>query len=106
MWNDSNYKIINIMDNIGKRCFPEKCSICQNSAVHIFFYRYRKSYGGMWLWCSNCQNSSHTSGLVPEWWANPDFISSSKLTALPDYLENNKAFIDKWVNMLIKENLK
>lgn len=100
MWNDSNYIVADILDNIENTRFPAECPICQKRTGHIFFYRYRDSYGGAWVWCSNCRSSSHTSGTVPDWWINPDFIDSGKLTALPDVLEIDRINIDKWVNML------
>lgn len=100
MWNEGNDTIMIILDNIENTCFPAECPVCQKKTGHIFFYRNRERYGGMWVWCSNCRNSSHTSGLVPEWWINPDFIDKTKLTAFPEILETDKLRIDKWVNML------
>lgn len=100
MWNDRSYKIMDIFDNVENIVFPAECPVCQKRTGHIFFYRYRDSYGGTWVWCSNCRNSSHTSGTVPDWWINPDFVDVGKLTALPDYPEKNKTLIDEWINRL------
>ena len=48
------------------------------------------------------------SGPAPKWWKNPDFIDPAQLCALPDYpdyLEQMKDRIDKWVNSISpKEN--
>jgi len=103
MWNDSNYEIMNVLDNIENTCFPTECPVCKRRAGHIFFYRHREDYqrGGVWIWCSECHNSSHASCKIPKWWNNPDFIRLDRLTSLPDYLEENKICIDEWVNMLI-----
>lgn len=54
----------------------------------------------MWVWCSACYHSSHALGRVPEWWENLEKIDFDKLASLPDYLEENKIFIDEWINSI------
>jgi hypothetical protein len=44
--------------------------------------------GSYWEWCSSCRSFEHMSAFVPEWWkVEPLNIDHSKLTALPDLLD-------------------
>ena len=38
------------------------------------------------------------SGKSPKWWANPEFVDPTQLCGNPDYLDQIKERIDKWVN--------
>ncbi len=97
---------INFMnkDKIGnKKYFPIICPDCGNKAGHLYEHRYEagKDAGGMWVWCSACHNYEHYRARLPKWWKNPDFIEFGKLCHQPDYLEEHKEDIDKWVNSLL-----
>lgn len=111
MWRDDDYKIMNILDNIeikGGECFPVKCPICGKKEGHLYFHRYEidGDRGGVWTWCSACRHSAHASFKLPKWWKNLEVISFDKLTSFPNYLEDNKVSIDKWINELLSLNRK
>lgn len=105
MWKDDDEQIMEILSNIevkSKVRFPVICPVCGKREGHIFFNRDKKNSerGGMWVWCSVCHHSVHATFRIPEWWSNLELINIDKLTSYPDYLEENKACIDKWVNKL------
>ncbi|MBD5542324.1 MAG: hypothetical protein HDR00_14270 [Lachnospiraceae bacterium] len=59
-WNDSNYKILDIIDMIEDNKEPQipiKCPICNVSNAHIYMERWEddKNRGTIWTWCSNCR---------------------------------------------------
>ena len=107
MWRDGDDRIMDILDVIeseNKESVPAVCPICGEREGHLYFHRYEKGHeaGGMWTWCSACCHSAHCRGRVPEWWINLEEINFEKLTAYPDYLEENKNRIDQWVNRIDK----
>lgn len=108
MWQDNNDKILDILDFIeikNKECFPVVCPICGKKEGHLYFHRYKEEeLGGVWIWCSACYHSAHARYQLPKWWKNSEEIISEKLASHPDYLEDNKRFIDEWVNKLIFSN--
>lgn len=91
----------------NKQYFPVICPDCGNKEGHIYEHRYEpgKDTGGMWVWCSVCHSYGHSRARLPKWWKNPDFIEFGKLCHQPDYLEENKDYIDKWVNSLLLSGL-
>lgn len=110
MWREDNDKILNILDDfyVPKKHFPVICPICGKRDGHIYLYRHNENSqrGGLWLWCSACHHTSHSSYQLPLWWKNfPDF-DTTKLASHPDYLEENKTYIDEWVNKLKVNNPK
>ncbi|MDE6759162.1 MAG: hypothetical protein K2J90_00615 [Lachnospiraceae bacterium] len=110
MWKDDDDKIIDILDAIDgkdKKSLPLSCPICGKDEGHLYFHRFKIGYdkGGMWTWCSACHHCSHATVKVPRWWKNSEKIKFEKLASHPDYLEENKIYIDEWVNRLMFSNL-
>ncbi len=106
MWQSNDDRIMDIFDKAKSKnteCFPIICPVCGKQGGHLYLHRYQPEddRGGMWTWCSVCCNSMHTSAKIPKWWQNLKTIDFDQLAALPDYLENNKADIDEWVNKLL-----
>lgn len=112
MWRDSDYKIDRIAGICSKneieekQHFPVICPICGKKEGHLYAHRHKlgEDAGGRWTWCSACHNYSHVLAKLPKWWKNPDFIEFGKLQHSPDYLEENKDYIDEWINSLILAN--
>ena len=104
MWKDDNDKIMEISNLLSKDdIFPKKCPICGEKDAHIFFYKKEGSkLGSLWEWCSKCKNYSHSRYLIPDWWINNNKIEIDSIELDLDYLDNNKAEIDNWVNELLK----
>ena len=103
MWYEENDNILKILNCIvtSKEAFPVICPICGKKECHIYMHRHGDGQrGGLWIWCSSCRYTSHSSYRIPSWWKNLERIDESKLVSLPDYLEENKINIDKWVNKL------
>ena len=69
MWDDSNDKIMEILDELeSKECvFPVYCPVCGEKEGHLCIHRYDERHGGIWIWCSNCCAYSHMSGIIPDW---------------------------------------
>lgn len=108
MWNDSNDKIMEIMDCVdGKESlFPTRCPICGEKAGHLCIHRYDEHHGGIWVWCSRCFSFAHMSGIIPEWWENIPDIEAAQLEADPQYLDERHNAIDEWVNDLLRNRNK
>ncbi len=104
MWNDSNDKIMEIMDGLNSKesVFPIHCPICGKREGHLYIHRYDERHGGIWLWCSCCHSFSHLSGIIPDWVENMPNIENSRLEATPEYLDERKTAVDNWVNTLLK----
>ena len=103
MWSEDNDKILEILNCIytSEAVFPVICPVCGKRDGHIYMHEYAGSgRGGLWLWCSVCHHSSHSSYRIPFWWKNLEIIDESRLVSNPDYLERNKTDIDNWVNAL------
>lgn len=78
---------------------PCACPVCGAMTLYRYYALERpqareiegKMYRGMgsfWEWCSSCRSFEHMSGFVPAWWkVEPLDIDHSKLTALPDLLD-------------------
>lgn len=101
---------MDILDKIepgNEECFPVMCPICGKRDGHLFLYKpnEKETRGGVWTWCSACHNSIHASFRIPEWWRNPPDIIFGNLAAIPDYLEDNKMYIDQWMNRLLFSKL-
>ena len=103
MWNDSNDTIMEIYDEAceGRTIFPSNCPICQNKQAHLYMHRHDSRHGGVWMWCSSCKAYAHMSGIIPDWWQNPDFIDGTVLDSEPTFLDTITPLIDPWVNNLI-----
>lgn len=105
MWNDNEKLITQIEDNLflDRKDYPVRCPVCGEKEGHLFYYDHYTSLnkGAKWIWCSSCQKCSHSYALIPVWWKNPNFIDPDKLASVPDYLEENKNSIDKWLNDLM-----
>lgn len=86
-----------------KEKFPIICPVCGKKEAHLYAHRFKEGEdrGGKWAWCSACYNCVHVSAKLPKWWKNPDLIDFNKLAAIPDYLEENKNYVDEWINSLI-----
>jgi hypothetical protein len=74
------------------------CPICGAPALHRwylvghpheFVYEGTKyvAHGALWEWCSSCGSFVHCSSSVPEWWSSDLEVDTSKLTYVPDALE-------------------
>lgn len=109
MWRENDDKILKILDDLYAKneCFPVNCPICGRKDGHIYLHKHNESRqrGGLWLWCSACHHTSHSSYRLPLWWENLKVLDTAKLVGFPDYLEKNKNDIDKWVNKLKINNL-
>lgn len=103
MWNDSDDTIMSVFDaaNEKKTTFPAYCPICQQKAAHIYMHRHDAMHGGIWLWCSFCHSCAHMSGIIPDWWKNPEQVDENMLDGEPEYLDHIAAFIDSWVNSIL-----
>ena len=107
MWDDSNDKIFDILDTVLKKEqteFPLVCPLCGGKHAHIYMYRWkeRQNKGAVWVWCSKCKVCSHGTIVIPKWWKNNIDIELDKLGSHPDYLENIKADVDKYLSKLLK----
>lgn len=104
MWRDDDDKILNILDDLyaEKERFPVICPVCGKRDGHAYLHKHNENSqrGGLWLWCSACRHTSHSSYQLPLWWKNLDSLNTAKLASFPDYLEEHKTDIDKWVNKL------
>ena len=110
MWKDNNDKIMDILNNIetqNRECFPVLCPICGKKDGHLYFHRNSEGdeRGSMWAWCSTCYHFAHVLYRLPKWWKNLEEINFENLTSYPNYLDENKFFIDEWVNKLIFLNM-
>lgn len=109
MWRDDDDRIMDILDiDImgSKEYFPVICPVCGKREGHLYAHRFKEGEdrGGEWAWCSACHHSVHVSARLPKWWKNPDMIDFERLAAIPDYLEENKIYIDEWINGLLSVN--
>lgn len=102
LWNnnDAMFALYNSFIIHTLNVFPCKCPVCGNKSAHIYFNRYDDVKGGFWSWCSSCGAYVHSFGKVPYLWKNCSNIKADCLTAVPDYLEKNKAVIDDWIESL------
>lgn len=106
MWSDKRDDIMKLLEDSAER-FPRICPCCGKKTGHLFFYRHHEEKaGGAWVWCSECQEYSHSLFHIPEWWRNMDTISLKDLHHCPDNLDDMHESIDEWVNKLLddKEN--
>lgn len=101
-WHDDETKFNGFFDIDADTVFPKLCPICHTESGHIFYYQHGERHAGVWVWCSHCKAYSHGSYISPEWWKNPPFIRLDKLCHEPDYLEENAADVDKWINELLR----
>ena len=107
MWREDNDKILEILNYIysSEDTFPVFCPVCGKRDGHIYMHAHAGSQrGGIWLWCSACHHTSHSSYRIPLWWKNLEIIDESRLVSFPDYLEGYKMNIDNWVNKLKADN--
>ena len=108
MWKENDDRILEILNIFSEKDsrFPVICPVCGEKDAHIYIHRhsFESQRGGLWLWCSSCRHSSHSSYRTPLWWKNLNSINTDKLVSLPDYLEANKNAVDKWVNELKNGN--
>ena len=75
------------------------CPICSNQRLHRYYQvgppteqfsggtRF-VARGACWEWCSGCYTYEHYSALVPDWWMNDLRVDETRLTAVPDALED------------------
>ena len=75
------------------------CPICSAERLHRYYQIGRPTerivraerfiaFGACWEWCSSCYTYEHWSALVPEWWRNDLLVDETRLTAVPDVLED------------------
>ena len=75
---------------------------CNSPEIHLYAHKWDDNFSSGWIWCSNCKNYSHIDGIgVSSDWSNLESIDDNMLCAVPDYLEQNKANIDKFMNKAI-----
>lgn len=105
MWNDANKEILDILEIISnKNSLPLKCPVCGKYEAHVYMYRWKQEKkGSIWTWCSACKVSAHERLLLPDWWKNSQTIDDNLLGVHPDMLEENKEFVDDYVNRLMNE---
>ena len=107
MWQDDlDNRLMDILENakmINTELFPVVCPYCGERGGHFYLHRWKKEdpRGSMWVWCSACRQSAHSRYRLPQWWKNPEKIDPQKLTYYPNYLEENKSYIDEWVNEIL-----
>ena len=106
MWHDDNDDIMKLYNIINVHEFdtplPAACPVCGIKSGHIYMHRYdEEDHGGLWVWCSNCHNFSHSSFKVPDWWRNLSLFTIFDLHAVPDNLDEQAKYIDDFVNKLI-----
>lgn len=99
MWSDDRNLIMDLLDE-GEGNFPKVCPCCGEKDGHIFFYKNKEfeQLGSAWAWCGRCKEYSHSRHVIPKWWKNMGNVELSYLHAKPDYLNEIKNDIDKWVN--------
>ena len=59
--------------------------------------------GSIWVWCSQCKASCHERVQLPDWWKNATVIDDNLLGVHPDMLDENKQFVDAYLNLLLKD---
>ena len=103
MWKDDNDSIEKLWYQfIAKSSrYPSVCPICGKKSAHIYLHRFKDNKGSVWIWCSECKNCSHGTMVIPKWWCDDDFIDLTKTASHPDYLENEKKWIDNYVNEIL-----
>lgn len=101
MWSDERDLIMNLFNDNGE-AYPKTCPCCGKKDGHIFMYKFDDAavYGSAWVWCSACQEYSHSRYLIPDWWKNYDGVEADELHNRPDNLDLIKNEIDQWVNSL------
>ena len=103
MWSDKSDHIMKLLED-SEDLFPRICPCCGKKAGHLFLYKHREDKaGGAWVWCSECQEFSHSRNLIPEWWKNLDTVKPTDLHACPDNLDEIHESIDEWVNILLEK---
>lgn len=95
-WRDDNGNLTDVLYGFysGTSVAP---NCCGNPDVHFYVHRFRLSSerGSAWVWCSNCKKYVHLDGFsVAANINNCADVDSSKLCAVPDYLEQMKSIID------------
>ena len=106
MWKDEKDNMLDILDEIekGQAKFPTVCPVCGKQEAHLYMHKESgENIGGLWVWCSSCKNYIHATYQIPQWWKNSLEIKESELLPNPQYLEENKDFLDMWVQKLYKQ---
>ena len=106
MWKDEKDNMLDILDEIekGQAKFPTVCPVCGKQEAHLYMHKESgENIGGLWVWCSSCKNYIHATYQIPQWWKNSLEIKESELSPNPQYLEENKDFLDMWVQKLYKQ---
>ena len=88
----------------GKKRMAPKC--CSSPSVHVYAQmglRRGSSLSSAWVWCSRCGAYSHLDGLtVDADWENCEKIDSSRLCAVPKYLDSMRSVIDAHLEHFIR----
>ena len=105
MWNDADKTIFDIFDLLNRNDrAPLKCPVCGKKDAHLYMYRWKeKKNGSIWVWCSQCKASCHERVQLPDWWKNATVIDDNLLGIHPDMLDENKQFVDAYLNLLLKD---
>lgn len=91
---DTNFDTLAIEAVLHKKRPVAKC--CGKPEFHVYGYVHSQSRGSMWAWCSNCKRFAHIDGVhFPEEFKNADGIELKYLSAVPNYLEENKQLANK-----------
>ena len=95
-WKDDTGNLTDVLCEFyaGKSVVP---TCCVNPDVHTYFHKFNPSStrGSAWSWCSNCKSFVHLDGFqanknIP----NCSTVDTSKLCAVPEYLDSIKSIID------------
>lgn len=83
--------------------FPRACPVCGERHAHVLMHKSGLSdgFGTIWVWCDSCGSYAHFSAIIPQWWANPEFVDEGCMDSFVDYPNSLSGPIDDWVNGLI-----
>ena len=108
-WNDDNST--NYLWNYGRGFFeneslyfPQTCSVCGEHEIHFYAHKGNENDAEIWIWCSNCKRTIY--GIIsdcPDWYRNYKILDFNKFGSHPQYLEENKKNIDRFINGFIKK---
>lgn len=105
-WKDDNSNLADVLYKL-KIGTTLEASCCDNPDVHFYVHRFNADSprGSAWVWCSNCNKYVHLDGfLLDADIPNCEKIDPLKLCAIPDYLEENKSFIDYHNKSVVRYN--
>ena len=103
MWNEDDRMMgIYALLEDEQGAFPSACPVCGKSHAHTLMHKQSSSegFGSVWVWCDSCGSYTHFSAVIPEWWANPEFVDVDCLDSFVDYPDSISGPIDDWINGL------